>query len=168
MKRDNGQLIVEMMVAVSLLVIGLLGVFAVLSQSLGLNRVAANQFVAANLAAEGIEVTKNIVDANFINDAQWNLYIEDGQYEVQFDDTSLIGNEASDNPSQQKFLSLNNGRYSYDSGGEETRFKRIITIENVPASDPTEIRVTSEVYWTDRGGVNFDIVVEDRFRSWRE
>ena len=166
MKRDNGQLIVEMMVAVSLLVIGLLGVFAVLSQSLGLNRVAANQFVAANLAAEGIEVTKNIVDANFINDAQWNLYIEDGQYEVQFDDTSLIGNEASDNPSQQKFLSLNNGRYSYDSGGEETRFKRIITIEN--SEDLTEIRVISRVYWRDRGGVDFDIVLEDRFKNWRQ
>ena len=166
MKRDNGQLIVEMMVAVSLLVIGLLGVFAVLSQSLGLNRVAANQFVAANLAAEGIEVTKNIVDANFINDAQWNLYIEDGQYEVQFDDTSLIGNEASDNPSQQKFLSLNNGRYSYDSGGEETRFKRIITIKN--SEDLTEIKVISRVYWRDRGGVDFDIVLEDRFRNWRE
>jgi len=55
MRRNNGQLIIEMIVAVSLLMIGLLGIFAVLSQSLGLNRVAANQYIAAHLAAEGIE-----------------------------------------------------------------------------------------------------------------
>ena len=39
---QGGQFLVEMMVAMSLIVVGMLGVFAVLSQSLALNRVAAN------------------------------------------------------------------------------------------------------------------------------
>ncbi|MEK7182766.1 MAG: prepilin-type N-terminal cleavage/methylation domain-containing protein, partial [Patescibacteria group bacterium] len=59
---ETGQTLVELMIAMSVMSVGLLGVFAVLSQSLGLNRVVANQYVAANLAAEGIEVVKNIAD----------------------------------------------------------------------------------------------------------
>ncbi|MBI2506531.1 MAG: hypothetical protein HYW00_00070, partial [Candidatus Colwellbacteria bacterium] len=44
------------MIAMSVMSVGLLSVFAVLSQSLGLNRVVAEQYIASNLAAEGIEV----------------------------------------------------------------------------------------------------------------
>ena len=162
MKKNKGQLIVEMMVAVSLLVIGLLGIFAVLSQSLGLNRVAANQYVAANLAAEGIEVVKNIIDANFITDEAWNRGLEtNGEYTVSYDSTSL----SLENENEPLRFDEEDGVYGY-GGGTETQFRRVITIEN--SGDLTEIKVTSRVYWKDRGGIDFDIVLEDRFRNWRQ
>ena len=163
MKKNKGQLIVEMMVAVSLLVIGLLGIFAVLSQSLGLNRVAANQYVAANLAAEGIEVVKNIIDSNFINDEPWNLGLETQgvEYTVSYDSTSL----SLENENEPLRFDEEDGVYGY-GGGTETQFRRVITIEN--SEDLTEIKVTSRVYWKDRGGIDFDIVLEDRFRNWRQ
>jgi len=166
MRRNNGQLIIEMMVAVSLLMIGLLGIFAVLSQSLGLNRVAANQYIAAHLAAEGIEVTKSIIDANYINGGPWNLGLEsDGDYAVEYNSTELDG--SSEKLEARLKLDESTGLYTYESG-VDTNFKRTITIDNIPDADPTEIKVISRVYWKDRGGVDFDIVLEDRFRDWRE
>ena len=53
---------VEAMVAMSVIVIGLLGVFALSSNSISLNRVAADRYIAVNLANEGIELVKNLIE----------------------------------------------------------------------------------------------------------
>ena len=163
----RGQLMVELMVSMSLLTIGLLGIFAVLSQSLALNRVAANQYIGANLAAEGVEVTKNILDVNFINGVAWNLGFSNGDYGVQFDSTSLDSSKAN----TLLRLDSSTGRYSY-SGGTQTQFTRRISITQIStgAFGPgviDEIKVVSTVTWIDRGGIDFTIDVEDRFRDWR-
>jgi len=160
MNKQRGQLMVELMVSMSLLVIGILGILAVLSQSLGLNRVAANQYIAANLAAEGIEVTKNILDSNFINGAPWNVGFANGTYGVQYDDTSL----SSSNANAPLEFDSGTGIYSY-SGGTQTAFRRAISIDLI-SSD--EIKVVSTVTWKDRGGLDFTIDIEDRFRNWRD
>ena len=163
MIKNRGQLIVELMVAMGLMLIGLLGIFSVLSQSLGLSRVAANQYIAANLAAEGVEVTKNILDTNPINGDQWNLGFQlDGDYTVQYNSTAL-------NPDENMLtrplrFDESTGLYSYDAG-KNTNFIRKITIENI---NPTEIKVVSRIDWQDRGGISFDMEAEDRFRNWRE
>lgn len=158
-------MLVEMMIASTLLVVGLFGVFAVLSQSLGLNRVAANQYIASHLAAEGIEVTKNILDTNFINQDPWNVGFGDGVYTVAFDSAEL--EETSEDESRQPFLrySESSKQYGYSSSWDQTSFKREISIENISTD---EIKVTSRVYWSDRGGIDFDVTVEDRFMNWRE
>lgn len=165
----GGQLIVEMMVAISLLVIGLLGIFAVLSQSLGLNRVAANQYIAANLAAEGIEVTKNILDINFIagESVPWNSGFLNRDYTVEHNSPFL--DPDPNKLSETLKFDESSGLYGYDSG-KNTNFRRVISIKNLPPppASPTEIKVTSHVYWKDRGGVDFEIELEDRFRNWRE
>lgn len=160
---QSGQFLIEMMVAVSLIVIGMLGVFAVLSQSLGLSRVAANQYIAAHLAAEGVEVTKNVLDQNFINRRAWNLGFNNDTYIVEFDSISLT--EVSENESQQPFLRFdeNSKMYGYNSFWEETKFKREIIVDN----RVEEIKITSRVYWKDRGGASYETIVEDRFKNWR-
>jgi len=163
MRKEKGQLLIELMISMSLMLIGLLGIFSVLSQSLGLSRVAANQYIAANLAAEGIEVTKNILDKNFINGAQWNLGFQlDGEYAVQFNSSELIDDETTIN-SPLKY-DENSHTYAYTSG-TPTNFIRRIEINNV---NPTTIAVTSVVEWKDRGGKDYRVVLKDVFRSWRE
>lgn len=159
--KQSGQLLVETMVAISVLLVGMLGIFAVLSQSLALNRVASNQYIAANLAAEGIEVVKNILDANAIQGNPWNEGLEtDGDFGVEYSSTAL-------NPAwATRRLRYNAAtrRYSYGSG-TDTNFRRMITIQNV-SSD--EIKVVSRVEWTDRGGAEYQIELEDRFLNWRQ
>ena len=62
LKDDKGQMMVEAIIALSLINISLLGVFVLLSNSIGTNREVADKYVAINLASEGIEIVKNIVD----------------------------------------------------------------------------------------------------------
>src|SRR3989344_3592233 len=63
-KSRAGQMMIEALVALSIILVGLLGIFALVSRSISLNAVASSQYVAANLAAEGIEVVKNVIDSN--------------------------------------------------------------------------------------------------------
>lgn len=78
-------MLVESIVALSLVVIGLLGIIALISRSVSLNSNVINRFVASALAAEGIEVVKNIIDSNFATKgANWNNGFSDAFYEISF------------------------------------------------------------------------------------
>ena len=57
---------VEMLVAISIISVSLLGILALVSRSLGLNRVTTEQYIATYLAAEGIELTKNFFDHSYL------------------------------------------------------------------------------------------------------
>ena len=162
-RANNGQLLIELMVAMSVMVIGLLGIFAVLSQTIGLNKVASNQYAAANLASEGIEVVKNILDANTINNRPWNEGLSNnGSYGVQYNSTAVDPMLAN----KKLYYNPGTGRYSYDigSGSKITNFRRIITLTN----SQDEITVVSRVTWNDRGGTTFNTEAEDHFLDWRQ
>jgi len=161
LQQRSGQLLIEAMVAISVMVIGLLGIFALLSQSLGLYHVAADQYVAANLAAEGIEVVKNILDANFLKSGMaWNEGLAvDGAYGVNYNSTSLDSLLTNKN----LLFDETNKVYNYTTG-RPTTFQRIITIKNI---SPDEIQVDSEVRWKTRGGLSSKISLEDHFYNWR-
>jgi len=153
---------VEAMIAISVMVIGLLGIFSLTSQSLGLYRVAYEQYVAVNLAAEGIEVVKNMIDTNIISGVAWNEGLaKKGSFEVQYDSRKLI------DPPSNKPLNFDpaTGIYSYTSNGSVTNFKREIVIESKLSDN--EIQVNSIVTWKGRGGIDFDINLEDHFFNWR-
>lgn len=87
----TGQVLVETMVALAMVVIGLLGFLSLLSYSIGLNKVVADQYVASYLASEGIEVIKNIEDnnvaRNLVSPTAYNAYLSSnpGYYEVSYD-----------------------------------------------------------------------------------
>lgn len=158
-KKNRGYIMVEALVAITIIVVGLLGIFALLSRSLSLNRVVADRYVGTYLAAEGIEIVKNLIDNNVINGRPWNTGISNGEFEVDYDDLSL-GAVTGEN---LKF-DPDTGRYDY-SGGEQTRFARIINIELLGGGD--EIKANSIVKWISRGEARFETNLEDRFFNWR-
>lgn len=160
LRQNRGQTLLELVVAMSIISIGLLGVFAVLSESLGLNKIVANQYTAVGLAAEGIEVVKNIADSNVVAGRPWNTDLtSDNKFGAQYN------SEVLDRDLADRKLNFNSSRgvYSYDSG-KPTNFKRIITLRNISEN---EIQVNSKVEWTDRGGRKFSIDLEDRLFNWR-
>ena len=164
-KNQLGQTLVELMIAMSVMSIGFLGVFAVLSNSLGLNRVVANQYIAANLAVEGIEIVKNIIDSNVARGREWNIGLPDGKFGVQYD-TGTLEDMNKDWANQKLPLNFgpDSGIYSYEPG-TPTNFVRIITIDYLSTD---EIQVNSVVTWRDRGGTEFKVDLEDRFFNWRK
>ncbi len=155
---NRGQLLIESGVAISILVVGLLGIFGLLSHSLSLNNVVSSQYIASNLASEGIEVVKNLIDGNIVQFKPWNEGINTGSYEVAFDSLIL-------NPNQDRFLLFDatGNIYNYQIG-QETPYKRTIQITNI---GPDEIKVNSVVNWQIRGG-SYSVNLEDHFFNWRQ
>ena len=155
--QERGQLLTESVVAISILIVGLMGIFGLLSRSLSLNNVVSSQYIASNLAAEGIEITKNLIDANIIQFRPWNQGFSAGSFEAAYDSLNL----ETDGNRFLLFDSINNA-YNYQSG-QPTFFKRVIEIDN---NNPDEIKVTSKVNWQIKGG-SYSVNAEDHFFNWR-
>jgi hypothetical protein len=158
-KSRAGQVLVESMVAVSILVVGFLGMFSLLSRSLSLNRLVADSQTATYLAAEGIEVARNLVDANVIQGKAWKAggFAVPGAYEVEYNSLFLMPDEG-----RTFFFNPSTMHYSY-LGGNPTSFKRKIVIS---PSGPNEITVNSVVTWVTLGGGSFQLNLEDHFMNW--
>lgn len=151
-------MMVEAMVAITIVVTGLLGIFSLTSRSLSLNQVITSQYVASNLSAEGIEVIKNILDKNVIQGRPWNEGISPGEFEVDYASTAT-------NIFNNRRLNFDPGTgfYSY-AAGTPTTYLRKITVDQI---SPDELHVRSIVDWTTRDGGAFQIITEDNFFNWR-
>lgn len=150
LQNKKGQVLVEALIAITLMVVGLLGIFSLVSRSFSLNRVVADQYVGTYLAAEGIELVKNLVDQNWTTIADKG----GGLFEIDYESRDL-----DDTFPDTKLFIDPDGYYNYISG-EKTKFTRLITIET-PSSD--EIIVFSRVEWTTRGGGKFNVNLESHF-----
>lgn len=161
MRENKGQMLLESVLAMGIIVVGVVGVVSLASRSIGQSRVVADQFVGVNLASEGLEVTKNILDANSVNDGlSWNKGFGDGDYELTYsslDLSPLLGSPRS--------LSFDPQTGIYDYGGPQgTTFTRVITIKKV---NDYQIRARAEVNWKSRDGGNKSVVLETDFLNWR-
>lgn len=171
-KNKKGQALVEVMVAVAILTVGFLGIVTLLSRALALNRVVADNYTATYLAAEGIEVTKNIIDGNTIQGGSgfWSsgngVNKCDGDIEtginacqVQYDSVEL--QSSTDQPLN---FDENTKLYDYSGNASPTSFRRWVTIELV---NQNELKVKCRVTWITRGGGTSEITLEDHFYNWR-
>ncbi len=153
----RGQVVVESLVALGILTVGFLGILTLLSRSISLNRVVSDNYTATYLAAEGLEVVKNIIDTNVIQNRPWNSGFSNGDFEVQYASALL---EAT----QSRFLLFDPSQNLYSYGGSVvTPFTRTIRVALVGGN---EIKVNSIVSWSSRGG-EYDINLEDHFFNWR-
>lgn len=148
------------MVALGIVVIALLGMLSLLSNSLGINRVVADQYIGSYLAAEGIEVVKNILDTNVASGKAPNEGIANcvSGCAFQYDSTQAEPNRMD----TQLRIDKGTGLYSYDNGSN-SGFRRSIYV-----SDATDhVKVTSKVMWKSRGGVTQEVELQDVFYYWR-
>ncbi len=154
----RGEVLMESLIAITIAVVGILGMFNLLSRSLSLTRVISDRYIAANLGQEGVEIVKNIIDTNILQNRPWNQGLQTGFYEVEHDS----GLETDQ--SRNLFYNPESGFYSYDKNGAETKFKRQIRVERIGAE---EIKAEAIMKWTSRGGATFEEVFEDHFLNWQ-
>jgi len=153
----TGFTLVEALVALVVLTVAL-GPALVLTSNVSSTAAAVkNNLIAANLAQEGVEVIRGIRDTNWFLGSAFDNGLANGTYRVEWNSNSVIG--LGSNP----FIKENNGLYNYTSG-TDTVFKRTITISKINAS---ELRVISEVTWTERGDRAKSTKAESHLFNWR-
>jgi hypothetical protein len=165
----NGQSLIEVIVAITALTVSFLGISALLSQSLALNRVTTNELTATYLASEGIEVTKNLIDHDvyaqgYTQATGWGTCFPMREDLDKIDDetdscsafTSFTGSGAP------LLYDADTHLYGYEEG-TPTGFTREIKI--VPLS-PYEIQVDAIVRWLGLGGGSQEIDLQDDFYAW--
>jgi len=172
----TGQVMIEALIAISLGMVGLLGILSLVSRSLYLQNDLRLQFSANYLAAEGIELARSIVDETYEKDSNgrylqanpWGeatiIFSAGEKYEISFD--GATSGVSGTSPNVLTFLNMKDGIYGYftpGSGVVETPFKREI---EVSVSDDIKLSIISRVYWTSRGEEK-SLFLEDIFYNWR-
>ncbi len=156
-KLSKGFTLVEALVALVILTMALGPALILSSDITNTASVIQNDLIAANLAQEGVEVVRALRDTNWFNRSAFNTGLADGIYRIEWNSGSMIALGA--NPP----LKVNNGLYNY-SAGTDTIFRRTVTITNV---NTNEIRVVSDVTWTERANRARDIKVESHLFNWK-
>lgn len=164
--QSGGFFLVEAMVSMGVLMIGVLGIFALMSQSIKLTRTINDQYIGTYLAAEGIEVVKNMLDSNVLTDrGAWNArgFATAACYELDYETNSLdSAASASCSGSGASPLLFDGSFYGYARGIPSGFFR---TVQVVPIMDSAQIgvRVRSTVRWA---GGEQSFVLEDTFYAW--
>lgn len=157
----EGSFLVESIVALSLVVVGILGIVVLLTRSLGLTANVVQRAVATYLAAEGIEVTKNIIDTAIAKGEGWSAAFNiPSVFEVEYSSAApaeLFGD------AQPLRFSSTDGTYTYLESAQETPFRRTMTV----AADDASSTVNAVVTWTVRG-TEETLNLEDHFWNWRQ
>ncbi len=154
--------LVEVIMAIFIIIIALVGIMTLLSQTMASSAVSSSKMVATNLAQEGIEVVRNIRDlkTDSSNWDNWYAGISGTvNYLVQYSDSDL--RVYQDIPLK---FEASTGRYGYDFGTATAfAYKRKITLQKISA---LEIKVTAQLDWTEHGRTQ-SLIVEDRLWNWR-
>jgi type II secretory pathway pseudopilin PulG len=160
----QGFTLMEAIVAIFVITTGIVGVFALVTQTISSATYSTDRLIAAYLAQEGIEIVRNIRDTNWLEGGSnsWNEKL----------DTCSGGCRADYTYSQQvdltlpaytgQFLNIDvSGYYGY-SGGSPTKFQRKITISsNVDGS----LNVKVEVFWQEKGKP-YKIEAQENLYDW--
>ncbi len=153
----SGFTLIETIVAVGIVVVGLVSALSLFATSLSAVTIVRQRIAAANLVQEGIEVTRNIRDTNWIGGLPWNQGLNDGNYQAEWSSSALT-------PYGDTFLLFdsNSNLYNYTIGNT-SEFKRRITITNL---SPIEMMIEVTVTWDNRGRA-LTVAAEDHFFDWK-
>jgi len=160
-----GLTLIETLVAISVLLISVVGPMVIYSRNISDARFAGNQTTAYYLAQEAIEFVKYRVYTNLNNNVSWmsglNNCTSGGTCKVDTVNDNLCWNGS---PFCDAFIKLDNGIYN-SSSGSNTIFKRDLSIVD-GGNGGNEVIVTSTVYWT-RLGENKNITVTENIFRWQ-
>lgn len=172
-RKQKGQLLVEAIIAMSIITLSILGIFGLISRSVGQIRLVSDQIIAVNLAAEGLEAAKNILDGNVYKNKSWNDGFASGVYRTQYN-SLLLGQRLNDfdqcsvavqQAESALYFDSATDIYSYDvfPGSRLTPFKRVLCINSV---NNYRIQAVSKVVWTTRQ-IPREITLSAEFLGWR-
>jgi type II secretory pathway pseudopilin PulG len=173
----SGFTLVEALVALSILIVGIISGFILVTKALYDVTIIQDRLTASFLAQEGLELVRQIRDTNYLNKLKegtgnWDDGLSDGTFTVSVNITSPPGSIILDPlaPGERRYLKYTSSSppylYNYDIG-DETTFERTIQITHIP---PDEIKIQSILTWKSRN-ISFEIgkggiKAEDHLFNW--
>jgi prepilin-type N-terminal cleavage/methylation domain-containing protein len=164
----RGFTLVETLVAITILVIAVVGPLYAVHRSLVASYTARDSLTAVALAQEGLEFIRSKRDSTYLDPNQSNWL--NGLSQCQAAAGCMIDPSASGASQMQPFatssaaLRLNASSYRYNlSSGTVTRFTRKITITTVSS---TEVEVKSTVSWMTLK-VPYSVTVSEHLYNWQ-
>ncbi|MCL5010592.1 MAG: prepilin-type N-terminal cleavage/methylation domain-containing protein [Patescibacteria group bacterium] len=162
-KFSTGFTLIEVIIAIMVIITAVVGVYNLFPVVVNSGAMAADRFVASQLASEGIELVRNIRDGNWLADIDWTSGLtncpQTSPCEIDYNDPGLVVND--------RFLQLkSDGFYNYGEG-TNTKYKRKIIITQ--SAGHLNVRVT--VSWFgiksafQTGSNSFE--VQDNLYDWR-
>ncbi len=163
-KEQEGFTLIEVMVALAIAIIGIVGAYGAINQSLALMNSASMRLGAVCLAKEGVEIVRNIRDSNYLNIYQTGTGSwADGLIGCEGGcgaDYTMIALDSG--PSvYNKPLKLNGNFFGYEAG-DATPYKRKITVNNYG----NYLEIIAKVSWDERGADKSVEVRENLYNWW--
>lgn len=157
--------LLEVMVAMLIISIGMIGVISLIVSNINLSNLSKNKLIAMNLAQEGIELVRNIRDENWLDGDDWqDGIINDGSYIVDYSGESSVNDVPDDIDDNSAKLYLDgDGFYQHSVTADDTVFSRLIIITDDTATSTT---VRSYVKWR-QGDKIFDYIVDSIIYDWK-
>lgn len=176
-KNNKGFSILEVVVALYIITMGLIGVLALVVQNIQAEYINTKTLVASQLAQEGLELVRNIRDTNWLINANWKDCDSAGSncdivqsaggnttYGIYLDySTNNIIIDATINSIDNAPLYINgNGFYTHVVFAETTAFYRLITVTD----GGDYLVVECQVRWQTGKG-SHDYKAETYLYDWR-
>lgn len=189
MRLQRGQTMIEMIIAISVITVGLMSAAGLVFSNLNLVDRDTDQAIVINLAREGVEISKQIRDSNWLAGLPFNqgmLTGTDYTATINYDGTAgtlpTFNFTANVIAHANARLVLKNNFYAQTGAvGTSTAFTRLVTLHPIcenftilnsgqtcPVAAPRTIgiRVESRVNWTRKNIAKSSVIYEDLY-DWR-
>lgn len=157
----------EVIVVISIIAIGLVGVVSLVVQNVQVQYINRDILIASQLAQEGLELARNIRDKNWLDIASSPWVFQDIAEQDSIKTFIILSDQSTvdvtDIDDAQAKLLNNNGYYNYQSGSD-TIFRRIIKTDNNYSASFTV--VSCIVQWTEKGQTQ-QYIADTILYNWR-
>ncbi|MBI2459340.1 MAG: hypothetical protein HYV53_02175 [Parcubacteria group bacterium] len=164
-KNNLGISILEVIVAMTIITLGLVGVLSLVIQNVKAQYINKNVLIASDLAGEGLELIRNVRDFNWLTPGNtWKQNIVgDGTYTIDYGGLISINMAVNSINDAGARLYLNSdGFYVHTATADTTNFYRLITV--VDNGDYLDVKCT--IRWQD-GAQEHDYTAQTYLYNWR-
>ena len=163
---NQGISILEVVVAILIITIGMVGVLSLVIQNVEAQYINKNILIATGLAQEGLELVRNVRDLNWLTAGNaWNQdIVGDGTYAIDYRGRGSINASVNTlNDAGARLYVNSSNLYTHSSAdGAATDFYRLISV----VDQANYIDVSCAIRWKE-GTQNRDYTAETYLYDWR-